>query len=313
MNLPIFVVDAFASEVRSAGIRRPWCSGHGDDEAEWMQLVAAEMKHSETAFVRQRADGDFDLRWFTPEVEVDLCGHATLASAHVLFETGRLAPTRRRASTPAAACSAPATPATLGITLDFPVAEPGPTRPMPGARRRARARGRGRVAPHRPARSSCAWSSPTRDGARPRARLRRAAARSRRARRLRHRAGDDGGYDIVSRCFAPRRHRRGPGHGVDALRPRRVLGRPARQATSCTRSRPRPAAARCVVSAAIVPCSRAGPRPCSPVRVYARVRGATRAARDAVAQRHLGAPSRAARRPVRSNRRCGTRRRPAAC
>jgi PhzF family phenazine biosynthesis protein len=59
--------------------------------AEWMQTVAAEMKHSETAYLQPRDDGGFDLRWFTPEVEVDLCGHATLASAHVLFETGLLA------------------------------------------------------------------------------------------------------------------------------------------------------------------------------------------------------------------------------
>lgn len=49
-----------------------------------MQKIAAENRHSETAFVVPRADGDFDLRWFTPEVEDDLCGHATLASAFVL-------------------------------------------------------------------------------------------------------------------------------------------------------------------------------------------------------------------------------------
>jgi len=49
-----------------------------------MQKIAAENRHSETAFVVSRADGDFDLRWFTPEVEDDLCGHATLASAYVL-------------------------------------------------------------------------------------------------------------------------------------------------------------------------------------------------------------------------------------
>ena len=55
-----------------------------------MQLVAAEMNLSETAFVVPRDDG-FGLRWFTPTTEVDLCGHATLASAHVLWETGRLA------------------------------------------------------------------------------------------------------------------------------------------------------------------------------------------------------------------------------
>ena len=49
-----------------------------------MQKIAAENRHSETAFVVARADGDFDLRWFTPEVEDLLCGHATLASAYVL-------------------------------------------------------------------------------------------------------------------------------------------------------------------------------------------------------------------------------------
>ena len=53
----------------------------------WMQSVAAEMNLSETAFVRRRADG-FDLRWFTPAVEVDLCGHATLATAHALWYAG---------------------------------------------------------------------------------------------------------------------------------------------------------------------------------------------------------------------------------
>ena len=57
----------------------------------WMRDVAREMNLSETAFLHQEADG-YRLRWFTPEVEVDLCGHATLASAHVLWETGRLAP-----------------------------------------------------------------------------------------------------------------------------------------------------------------------------------------------------------------------------
>jgi predicted PhzF superfamily epimerase YddE/YHI9 len=56
--------------------------------AEWMQSVAAEMNLSETAFLRSRPDGGRDLRWFTPTVEVALCGHATLASAHRLWECG---------------------------------------------------------------------------------------------------------------------------------------------------------------------------------------------------------------------------------
>ena len=59
-------------------------------DAAWMQLVAREMNLAETAFLLRREDG-FSLRWFTPTVEVDLCGHATLASAHVLWEEGHLA------------------------------------------------------------------------------------------------------------------------------------------------------------------------------------------------------------------------------
>ena len=58
----------------------------------WMQRLAGEMNLSETAFLERRADGGFNLRWFTPTVEVDLCGHATLASAHVLWEQGECAP-----------------------------------------------------------------------------------------------------------------------------------------------------------------------------------------------------------------------------
>jgi PhzF family phenazine biosynthesis protein len=56
-----------------------------------MQRVAQEMNLSETAFLLRRPDG-FDLRWFTPAIEIELCGHATLASAHVLWEEGHLAP-----------------------------------------------------------------------------------------------------------------------------------------------------------------------------------------------------------------------------
>jgi PhzF family phenazine biosynthesis protein len=58
---------------------------------EWMQRVAQEMNLAETAFLHRQQDG-FHLRWFTPAVEIDLCGHATLASAHVLWEEGHLRP-----------------------------------------------------------------------------------------------------------------------------------------------------------------------------------------------------------------------------
>ncbi len=61
-------------------------------DAGWMQNVAAELNLAETAFVQRRGATDFGLRWFAPVVEVDLCGHATLATAHVLWESGTLAP-----------------------------------------------------------------------------------------------------------------------------------------------------------------------------------------------------------------------------
>jgi predicted PhzF superfamily epimerase YddE/YHI9 len=79
--IPLHLVDAFADELfreNPAAV----CLLGGPRDAAWMRAVAAEMNLSETAFVSPRADGAFDLRWFTPAVEVDLCGHATLASAH---------------------------------------------------------------------------------------------------------------------------------------------------------------------------------------------------------------------------------------
>src|SRR5712692_517304 len=88
MNLPIVQVDAFTSEP-FAGNPAAVCILPEARASAWMQNVAREMNLSETAFLHQREDG-FDLRWFTPTVEIDLCGHATLASAHVLWETGGL-------------------------------------------------------------------------------------------------------------------------------------------------------------------------------------------------------------------------------
>jgi PhzF family phenazine biosynthesis protein len=57
-------------------------------DPKWMQAVAAEMNLAETAFLVERGESSFDLRWFTPTVEVRLCGHAMLAAAHVLWECG---------------------------------------------------------------------------------------------------------------------------------------------------------------------------------------------------------------------------------
>lgn len=81
----IFTVDAFTGKPFS-GNPAAVCLADGVRDSVWMQDVAREMNLSETAFVSQRDDGGYDLRWFTPEIEVDLCGHATLASAHVLWE-----------------------------------------------------------------------------------------------------------------------------------------------------------------------------------------------------------------------------------
>ncbi len=92
MAIPIYQVDAFA-EAPFTGNPAGVCLLRGPAEASWMQSVAAEMNLAETAFPLAEGDG-FRLRWFTPKVEVRLCGHATLATAHVLWESGILAPDR---------------------------------------------------------------------------------------------------------------------------------------------------------------------------------------------------------------------------
>jgi PhzF family phenazine biosynthesis protein len=87
MNIRIFQVDAFADQPFQ-GNPAAVCVLEDRVDESWMQAVAAEMNLSETAFVVPREEA-FELRWFTPAAEVDLCGHATLASAHVLWQTGR--------------------------------------------------------------------------------------------------------------------------------------------------------------------------------------------------------------------------------
>jgi PhzF family phenazine biosynthesis protein len=83
MAIPYYHVDAFTGEL-FAGNPAGVCILSAFLADSIMQKIAAENRHSETAFVVPRADGDFDLRWFTPKAEDDLCGHATLASAYVL-------------------------------------------------------------------------------------------------------------------------------------------------------------------------------------------------------------------------------------
>lgn len=88
--MEIYQVDSFTDEIfkgNPAGV----CILAAPVEEQWMQSVAMEMNLSETAFL-YRQDGGFNLRWFTPATEVDLCGHATLASAHILWESKVIEP-----------------------------------------------------------------------------------------------------------------------------------------------------------------------------------------------------------------------------
>ncbi len=112
-------VDAFASEA-FRGNPAAICFVDGGRSDQWMQSVAAEMNLAETAFLC-REDNGFGLRWFTPTVEVPLCGHATLASAHAIWQEGLGGDTLRFST-----LSGPLYAAREGewIRLDFPLKEP---------------------------------------------------------------------------------------------------------------------------------------------------------------------------------------------
>ncbi|HVS34779.1 MAG TPA: PhzF family phenazine biosynthesis protein [Gemmataceae bacterium] len=97
MTVPLFHVDAFTDRA-FGGNPAAVCLLPSWKEESWLQAVAREMNLSETAFLVPQSGG-FDLRWFTPTVEVDLCGHATLASAHVLWRHAAAAGDEIRFST----------------------------------------------------------------------------------------------------------------------------------------------------------------------------------------------------------------------
>ncbi|HEY7268552.1 MAG TPA: PhzF family phenazine biosynthesis protein [Dehalococcoidia bacterium] len=127
---PITVVDAFTDTAFTGNPAAVCLLPAARDEA-WMRNIAREMNLSETAFLVRRRGGDFDLRWFTPKVEVDLCGHATLAGAHVLWEEGALDPDQTaRFHTR----SGPLTAVKRGnwIEMDFPATRPAPGEAPPG-------------------------------------------------------------------------------------------------------------------------------------------------------------------------------------
>ncbi len=88
--MTIYQVDSFTDKP-FAGNPAGVCILEKAADETWMQNVALEMNLAETAFLHAANDG-YNLRWFTPTIEVDLCGHATLASAHILYQLGILRP-----------------------------------------------------------------------------------------------------------------------------------------------------------------------------------------------------------------------------
>ncbi|XYI00978.1 PhzF family phenazine biosynthesis protein [Sorangium sp. So ce1128] len=131
MSLRITQVDAFTGKPYR-GNPAAVCILPEARPAAWMQAVAREMNLSETAFLVGRGDGGHGLRWFTPAVEVALCGHATLASAHVLWETSLLAPDEKaRFSTQSGLLTASRRDGGW-IELDFPARRQERAEPPPG-------------------------------------------------------------------------------------------------------------------------------------------------------------------------------------
>lgn len=124
MNQPLYIVDAFASGPFT-GNPAAVCLLQQEKSAEWMQQVAAEMNLSETAFVsrfpRLGRQG-WVLRWFTPTTEVNLCGHATLAAAHVLWRSAWAAEDFIEFHTRSGLLGA--SRQAEGITLNFPADPP---------------------------------------------------------------------------------------------------------------------------------------------------------------------------------------------
>src|SRR5438128_7364959 len=197
MGLTIVQVDAFTS-TPFAGNPAAVCVLPAPRDERWMQDVAREMNLSETAFLHPENDG-YRLRWFTPASEVALCGHATLASAHVLWEDGHL-PSSSQARFHTQSGLLTADRRGEWIDLDFPATPPTQAPAPPGLAAALR------VGPGWVGRSKFDYvveldSEDAVRGLKPallaleRADARRGMGRSR---------GTTSGYDFVSRFFAPR-------------------------------------------------------------------------------------------------------------
>jgi PhzF family phenazine biosynthesis protein len=128
MRVPLYQIDAF-TDVAFKGNPAAVCILTGPADDRWMQHVAQEMNLSETAFLYPQKSG-YNLRWFTPAVEVDLCGHATLASAHILWESGRV-PGDRIISFHTRSGELAAGLASGAVELDFPATPEQSAEPPP--------------------------------------------------------------------------------------------------------------------------------------------------------------------------------------
>lgn len=129
MSLRVIQVDAF-TDTPFSGNPAAVALVNGTESDAFLQAVALEMNLSETAYPSRRPDGDWDLRWFTPAAEVDLCGHATLATAHVLIELGMVdgGPVTFHTRSGPLICDRTGT----GIVMDFPAAPAAPCGPVAG-------------------------------------------------------------------------------------------------------------------------------------------------------------------------------------
>lgn len=122
MAVPLYQVDAF-TDAPFSGNPAAVCLLNEAASPVWMQNVAAEMNLAETAFLYEE-NGGYNLRWFTPTIEVELCGHATLASAHVLYESGALAKSEMARFQSASGILTVRGNEDYSLTMDFPATPP---------------------------------------------------------------------------------------------------------------------------------------------------------------------------------------------
>ncbi len=127
-SIKIYCVDAFTGKPYT-GNPAAVCLLPAKKPDEWMQSVAREMNLSETAFLVPVKEGEYNLRWFTPLTQVDLCGHATLAAAHILWQTGVFSGGRITFRTKSGPLTA--SRADNGVELDFPLIESERAGPQP--------------------------------------------------------------------------------------------------------------------------------------------------------------------------------------